>query len=346
MNVRPVILLRTLGIGIAAGLAAHGMGMPLAWMLGPMIGITCVATAGVPVFQPNVLPAIALPVVGVMLGSRVTAELLANAANFATALLFLVPFVICCAGLSYLFYRRVGKFDPATAFFAGMPGGLNDMVILGGEMGADEKRISLAHAVRILLVIGLVAAYFGVFLDVRSSDMNANWLPVLGLSVKDAALLAGAALIGIPLGRALRLPAPQMLGPMILSGILHVTELVTVPPPTLLVIAAQIVLGIRIGARFAGVSYRFVATNLALGTVSSVIMIGVALVFAALASRATDIDIAQTFLAYSPGGLIELSLLALALGQEAAFVTLAHVVRIVLVIFGAPVALRIWRSKG
>ncbi len=37
------------------------------------------------------------------------------------------------------YFRRFGGFDPITAFFAGSPGGLNEMVIAGREMGGDDR---------------------------------------------------------------------------------------------------------------------------------------------------------------------------------------------------------------
>ena len=45
----------------------------------------------------------------------------------------------------------------------------------------------------------------------------------------------------------------------------------------------------------------------------------------------------KTGLAFSPGGLAEMSLLALAMGQDVAYVSVLHVVRIALVIGGAGV---------
>jgi uncharacterized membrane protein AbrB (regulator of aidB expression) len=51
----------------------------------------------------------------------------------------------------------------------------------------------------------------------------------------------------------------------------------------------------------------------------------------------------QVLLAYAPGGLSEMSLVALATGAEVAFVALHHVVRIVMVILAAPLAFRLLR---
>ncbi len=54
----------------------------------------------------------------------------------------------------------------------------------------------------------------------------------------------------------------------------------------------------------------------------------------------------QGFLAYSPGGLTEMSLLALAMGQDVAFVTTIHLVRILLVIGGAALLWRLLAGRG
>ncbi len=341
-----VITLRSLGLGALCGIIAYWAGLPLPWMLGPMIGTTIAAASGLGLHQPALLPKIAFPVIGVMLGSRITAQLVNQASEFAITLVLLIPFTILCAGISYIFYRRVGSFDRVTAFYAGMPGGLNDMMILGGAAGGDERRIGLAHAARVLCVIGFVAVFFGWVLGVRSSTAASDWLTLGDLGWTNAAWLFGAALAGIPLGKVLRLPAPQMLGPMIVSGAIHIAGLVTVPPPDLLVIAAQVVLGVRIGSRFAGVTFAFIARDLVLGAMSSVLMISVAVLFAFTVAALTGVDPSQAFLAFSPGGFIEMSLLALALGQEVAYVSLAHVMRIVLVIFGAPMAFRALGIRG
>lgn len=342
MAVEPILRIAlTLLIGVVSGIVANAVGLPLPWMLGPMIGTTIVAAAGFQLQFPGKLIFVAFPVVGVMLGSRVTSELMAQAPQWIITFALLIPFVVAACTLSFVFYRKVGRFDAVTAYYSAMPGGLNDMVILGGAAGGDERRIALAHAARILCVIGFVALFFGTFLGVRSNSAGGQWLAMSDIGWVDAVWLVGAALLGVPLGRFLRLPAPFMLGPMIVSATIHIAGFVTIPPPDLLVIAAQIVLGVRIGVRFRGVPVSEILRDLRLGAVSSVLMIFVALGFAYVNASLSDIDLSQAFLAFSPGGFVEMSLLALAMGQEVAYVSISHVIRIVLVIFGAPIAARL-----
>lgn len=330
-----------MAMGSFAGWAAARAGMPLPWMLGPMIVLTILATANAPIAAPMPLRPFVVPVIGVMLGSRIDAQVLSAAGQWGLTLALLVPFMIIAAAGAFLYYRAIAKFDPITAFFAAMPGGLADMVLMGEAAGGDERRIALAHASRVLLVVLFVGSFFGFALDIRSGAGNGAYVPISQLSLADALWLSLAAALGAFLGRRLRLPAGPLFGPMLLSGALHVTGLVTLPPPTLLVNFAQIVLGTVIGCRFLNTPARMVAMNVGYAVGATLIMLCITVAFAALVARLTGVQIAQAFLAYSPGGLTEMSLLALAMGAEVAYVSVAHVARIALVIFGAPLAFRL-----
>jgi uncharacterized membrane protein AbrB (regulator of aidB expression) len=71
-------------------------------------------------------------------------------------------------------------------------------------------------------------------------------------------------------------------------------------------------------------------------------MLGLALGFALVLHQLTGQSADQILLAYAPGGLTEMSLVALALNAEAAFVATHHVVRILMVIVAAPLLFRLW----
>lgn len=332
-----------LALGIASGGFAWLIGMPLPWMLGPMMGLTLAAILGAPVAAPNPLRPVVIPIIGVMLGSGVTPDIIGVLGDWVISFLVLPPFLIVAAGASFLFYRVIGKYDPVTAYFSAMPGGLNEMLILGAEKGGDEKRIALAHASRILLVIGFVALFFGLILGVTSGGQaGAIWTGVRELGPLDYAVLAVCAVAGVYVGKVLRLPAAAVLGPMLLSGVAHFFHVVDVPPPTVLVIAAQVVMGTVIGCRFIGTTAREVGKDLFLGIFSTIGMLITGVGFAWVVAALTATDLSQAFLAYSPGGLTEMSLLAFAMGGDIAYVSITHIVRIVLVIFAAPLVFRLF----
>lgn len=332
-------------IGIACGVGSYLLGLPLPWMLGPMIGLTVASVARAPVAGPDRLRGYVIPVIGVMLGSAIRPDIFEQLGGWAITLGLLLPYLVIAAGLSFAVYRKIGRYDAVTAFYAAMPGGLNEMLIMGGAAGGDERRIALAHAARVLLVILFVALFFGLFLGVRSGANPNNWVAVTDPTLLDYMLLITAAIVGIWLGRMLRLPAVPIFGPMIVSGIFHLVGWVEIGPPSVAIIAAQVVMGTIIGTRFIGATLTEIRRDLTLAAIGSGIMLIVAVAFALIVTWAAGVTLAEAFLAFAPGGLTEMSLLTLAMGQDVTYVSTMHIIRITLVIAIAPAvfaALRRW----
>ena len=132
---------------------------------------------------------------------------------------------------------------------------------------------------------------------------------------------------------------------MILSGIVHVTGLTHAAPPTLAVNATQLVMGTVIGCRFAGAAPREVLKDLGLSLLAASAMLLIAVPTAFAVTALTGINILETFLSFSPGGLPEMSILALSLDADIAYVATMHIIRIVLVIALAPVFFRLIKKR-
>jgi membrane AbrB-like protein len=325
-----------LAISLFCGGVGQFLGIPLPWMLGPMIGNTIAAMLGAPIKGPDQLRPFVIPIIGVMLGSSVTMALFAQLGDWVLTLILLPLFLAVAAGVSFLVYLRVGKYDAITAFYAAMPGGLNEMLMMGGEAGGDEKRIALAHAARVLIVIFFVVLFFWLVLGVTSNG-STGWIALKDLSAVDYIILGSCAVIGIWVGQQLKLPAAPIFGPMLMSAIAHVTGWVSVAPPTLFIILAQLVIGTVIGARFVGVSPQEITKDLFLAIISALGMLVITVTFAIVIVWQTGMNLSQAFLAYSPGGLTEMSLLSLAMEQDVTYVSLMHLIRITIVIAIAPI---------
>ncbi|SDJ42319.1 AbrB family transcriptional regulator [Aliiruegeria lutimaris] len=328
-------------IGILSGILARRIGMPLPWMLGPMLGCGLAALAGAPVRGPSGLRVIVIPVIGVMLGSSFHPGMFSQIGAWTGTLLLLPVFLLAAIAVSYAFYRRIGGYSPVDAFFCAAPGGLNEMIILGGQAGGDEARIALAHALRVFITISTIALVFALLLDIRAVRGPGSWVALGDLSLPDGALLFACGLVGVFGGKLLRLPAPQLFGPMIVSAAAHMLEAVTIAPPSIFVVAAQITIGTVLGCRFAGVSPATMGRDMVLGLGSTMLLLCVTTGFAALLGPLTGTSLPQGVLAYSPGGLTEMSLLSLAMGQDVAYVSTMHVARIVIILFTMPLLFRV-----
>ena len=117
-------------------------------------------------------------------------------------------------------------------------------------------------------------------------------------------------------------------------------------PPRELVAAAQVVLGCGIGARFAGVPVRRVLGLMAATVGSTLVMLAATVAFAVTLATHTGIHWSRIVLAYAPGGLAEMSLIALSLGIDVAFIATHHVIRIGLIVFAAPFVFRWFGRSG
>jgi len=335
----PALRLRAfaLGIGFLGGALAARLGVPLPWMLGPMLLCAVAAFVHVPLANPVGLRPYVIPILGVMLGSGFYPDIFSQLTDWASTLLILPMFLVGASAVAYAVFRKLGGYDPTTAFFCAAPGGLNEMILMGGAAGGDETRISLAHAIRVFAVISLVALVFGLVFNVASGDNPAAFIGFSDLSATDLALLAACALAGGPLARLCKLPAPGLLGPMVLSALVHLTGLVALPPPTILVIAAQVTIGTVLGCRFIGARLAETGRDIAIALTATLGMLVITAICAFIVAWTSATQPDQAILAFSPGGLAEMSLLALAMGQDVAYVATLHVVRIVLVLLAVPI---------
>ncbi|PKP62305.1 MAG: hypothetical protein CVT86_08160 [Alphaproteobacteria bacterium HGW-Alphaproteobacteria-8] len=163
------------------------------------------------------------------------------------------------------------------------------------------------------------------------------------MGAADAAVMISAGAVGFFGARLLRLPAAQILGPILASGAVHALGWTDAAPPGWLVGLAQLVIGVTLGLRFVGVPPRTLARYFALsaGSVALMLAIGAGFALALAASGLAPFKV--MLLAYAPGGVIEMGLIAVSLEASPIFVTAHHLVRIIATVAVAAAA---WRRIG
>jgi hypothetical protein len=121
----------------------------------------------------------------------------------------------------------------------------------------------------------------------------------------------------------------------------HILGWTTAKPPFELVAAAQVVIGTAIGCRFAGVTAELLLRTAAAAAGGTVVLLSATIAFAVGLAQLTGLPAVPLMLAFSPGGLAEMSLIAIAIGADAAFVVTHHVVRIFMIVVFAPLAFKL-----
>jgi uncharacterized protein len=333
--------LMTLAIGIPGGALFYLFHLPLPWMLGAMATTTVAALSGVRIALMPGLRLVFIAILGVMLGSAFTPEVVQGLATWIGSFAWLGLYVVVATAGVWVFYRRLARYDTATAYFAAAPGGLNEMILAGGALGGDERRISMSHAARVLIAIFALSfgyRWFGGYTPTGPVATAAG-----DMAWSDWLLLSACGVIGFGIAKALRIPAYALVGPMMLSAIVHAAGITHSRPPVWLVAAAQIVVGAMVGARFDGVSPRMVGKAIVLAIVATAVLLVLAALFGQAVESTLGIPFSAALLAFAPGGLAEMSLIALSLEIDAAYVSSHHIVRIFVIVLAAPLVFRLLR---
>ena len=131
---------------------------------------------------------------------------------------------------------------------------------------------------------------------------------------------------------------------MVLSGTVYYLDLVDTPLPTPLFIVAQVVIGSAIGAQFRGMRLLSMFRVSIAAVAATAIMLLLAAGFAKLFSPILNISEDALLLALAPGGLAEMSLIAIAINSDTPFIATLHIFRITMIAAAGPILFRLLRK--
>lgn len=331
--------LPSLMIGAAGGFLFHLLHLPLPWTLG---AIAASALAAVTLNRwrlPARVRVWARPVVGVLAGSGFAPGVIESIASWWPALLIVAGYSLVISAIGYVVFRRWLGFDVPTAYFAATPGGLAELSLLGGSLGADTKMLVLIHAVRVITVVvfvSLLAQFMG------GTQAGSPSGPVGGghHSPEEWAILVACGVLGLLVARRLRLPGGPLIIPMFFSAVVHATGLTDAAPPYWIVAFAQVLIGSIVGSRFAGITLIQIRQGLLVAGLWAGFMVTTAALVGIAGAWLLGMPFTWLLLALAPGGAAEMLVITYALGADVAFVALCQVARINLVLACAPLFFR------
>ena len=180
-----------LTLGTVGGAVFNALNLPLPWMLGAMRFTSIAAIAGVGIAVPMGLRSTMVVILGVMLGSAFDPGILENIGRWAVSLTGLAVYILVCIALGIAYLRLIARYDPITAFFTATPGGFNEMVLIGGAMGADDRTIAMSHSARVILVVFTIPLLFQAFGGLDPAARAALNATEIDIAPRDLGLLAG-----------------------------------------------------------------------------------------------------------------------------------------------------------
>ena len=330
-------LLLTLGVGAAGGAVFFVLGLPAAWLSGPAVSVAGASLAGVRLSVPNPVRQAAFVFLGSTMGAAMTPETLALMIHWPASLAGLagciLAIMVCCS--AYL--RHVHGYDRTTARLAAVPGALPYVLALAAESRGDQYRIAIIQIFRLAALLIFLPGVLSLFGYAAESITPAASAPV---NLFEVALMLAGGVVGAVIFAWIKAPAASLFGSMVGAGFLYASGLLSSPVPGWLMLPGFVVIGATVGTNFTGIDRRLIFDSLLASIGSLLVGAAVALAFAAPVSWLLGLTVAQLWLAYSPGGVDVMTIMAMALGLDPAFVGGHHVARFIGLGFFVPVWMR------
>ena len=291
------------------------MRFPAPWLAGSMIAAILAVLFGVKLSVPAYLRSMAFILLGVQIGSSVTMDTLMGATRWPLSLVMLALTVAVVTGSCYFFYRRVRGWPQADALFSSLPGALGLVVALADDAKADMRRVIIAQSIRLFFLVAALPIVINS-LSPQSAPQAAASNPVLWEIALVLSTSAGAAL----LLERLRVPAGLFIGSIFVSAAFYVGDIAhgALPAPALML--ANVILGASLASRFQDFTLGELLHSLGDGLAGFGIALALSVLGAVLAGMLAGLPFTLTLLAFSPGGLDVMTVIALALHLDPAYV--------------------------
>jgi membrane AbrB-like protein len=307
--------------------------LPGGLISGAMLAVAAAAMTGRSMAVPAHLTQAVLVMLGIMLGSLMSRQLLQHISAYPLTIGLLALATFCVTFGSSLYLQRLHGWDRTSAFLAASPGALSQIALLAIEKGADMPAIAVVQTLRVII---LTAALPLILVATGLTSASAPALTTTIASPLGLIGLIGAAVAVSLVLRMAKFPASWLFGAMIGSSVLHGTGLIDGGLPPIVRGIALVGIGTLIGSRFSRMKMSTLLRHLAAGLGSFAVASLITAVFVALVALTTHVRFADVLVAYAPGAMDAMLALALTLHIDPIFVGAHHLSRFIFVTIATP----------
>jgi membrane AbrB-like protein len=326
-------MLETLAIGTAGGALFLWAHLPGGLISGAMIAVGIAAIAGRPLAVPPIMTQIVLVLLGISLGSLMSRQLLQHVSAYPVTIALLALATFCSTFGSSLYLQRFHGWDRTSAFLAGSPGALSQIILLALEKGANVPAIAVVQTMRVIILTAALPLLLALIGIAPASPLSLTTAIASPLELTE--LIAASVAVSLLL-RLIKFPASWMFGAMIGSSVLHGVGLVEGGLPPWVRAVALVGIGALIGSRFARMKPKTLLSHVNAALGSFVIAIIISGVFVVLIALTTSVRFGDVVVAFAPGAMDAMLALALTLHIDPIFVGAHHLSRFVFVTIATP----------
>jgi len=326
-------------ISIPSAIVAEYFNIPLAWMLGPMIVTSIAALAGLKVVMPKIALSSILIILGLHIGNYIDQNLFNQMINWVWTSVIMLIYIIICILIVSKYLQKFSGYSEKASIFSAAPGALGPLMILAENEKTDLSQVATSHLIRLIIIITVIP-----FIIVNNTGAEALLLDnfdYMSQNHLNLILLIIVSLFFIFVFDKIRVPAALLSGTLFASGLLQITDIASYKLPDASINFCLLILGASVGCRFAEKTVKEIANNSLHSIVATTILVVLGLIASFVSTFFVDTNILTLILSFSPGGIYEVAVIAIAFDLDPDFVAFHHIVRLLFILFTVPVFLRI-----
>ena len=326
-------------VSVPGALIADYLNIPLAWFLGPMIITSIAALSGLRIIMPKIVLSFILIILGLHIGNYIDQNLFNQMFDWIWTSLIMLVYIIICILIVSKYLQKFASYGKKASIFSAAPGALGPLMILAENEKTDLSQIATSHLIRLIIIITVIP-----FIIVNNNDntvlLNDDF-NYLAQNHFNLILLIISSIFCIFIFDKIKIPAALLSGTLFASGLLQITDIASYKLPDETVNFCLLILGSSVGCRFAEKTLREIANNSLHSIVATTILVLLGLFAAYVATFFVDTNILTLILSFSPGGIYEVAVIAIAFDLDPDFVAFHHIIRLLFILFMVPIFLRV-----
>ncbi|WP_415315671.1 AbrB family transcriptional regulator [Candidatus Pelagibacter sp. Uisw_137] len=330
-------------ISIPSAIVADYFNVPLAWMLGPMLAVSVAALSGIKIKMPKLALSSILIVLGLHIGNYIDQNLINQMTEWVWTSIIMFIYILISILIVSKYLQKFSGYNVKTSIFSAAPGALGPLMILAEHEKSDLSQVATSHLIRLIIIITVIPFFVvnystnEALVIEKFNYLDQNHFHLLILLIGSISLIFVFDKIGVP--------AALLSGTLVASGILQISEVASYKLPDESINFCLLILGASVGCRFADKSLKEVASNSFHSLVATVILVTLGLLAAIVATYFVDTNFLTLLLSFSPGGIYEVAVIAIAFDLDPNFVAFHHIIRLLMILFTIPIILKIIGKK-
>jgi membrane AbrB-like protein len=327
-------------ISVPSAVITDYFNIPLAWFLGPMIVTSIAALSGLKILMPKIVLSFILIILGLHIGNYIDQNLFNQMINWIWTSFIMLIYIIICILVVAKYLQKFSGYSKKASIFSAAPGALGPLMILAENEKTDLSQVATSHLIRLIIIITVIP--FIIVNNTNTDVLVIDNFDYMSQNHLNLILLIIASFFFIFIFDKIKVPAALLSGTLFASGLLQITDIASYRLPDETVNFCLLILGSSVGCKFAEKTVKEIANNSLHSIVATTILVVLGLLAAYVATFFVDTNILTLILSFSPGGIYEVAVIAIAFDLDPDFVAFHHIIRLLFILFTVPIILRIF----